>query len=570
MEKTIDKVLFSKEDILQIALQHHQQGRFLEAKALYEKILTLNPSHYDALHLMGVLSYQNNQYHEAKRYISQAIMLQPKVALYQMNLGNVFLAMGDYEQAEKYFLAGLALKPDEEQLIYNYAGLLQQASRHKEAVDYYKKIKNTNYLLDSLNNLGVSLIALKEYKEAIIYLEKAKQLNPRHFNVLVNLGIALQEDGQLNKALEVNQQALMVNGRSSSAWNNDGSILYELGDLNAARNSISCALQYDTNNSKAYFNLGNIEKAEGAIDKAIEAYSTAINLDVNYHDAFFNRSLCHFLLGKYDLAWADYSHRWQANCYFQTERPLFKIADWKGESIKGLSLLIWGEQGLGDQVFLCKMLKEIPQDAHRVVVAVHKKLVSILSRTYPDIEFVDDLSKIEQNEFDYQCALGNLGFILAYHPKSTVPEPYLIAHHDLSKQYRQQFELLAEGREIVGVSWATLNQEAESAHAVSLTEMIKPYDSKSCLLVNLQYGCFDDSELLEVKVSDENMEGWLAALQACDKIVTIDNALAHFSGALGKQTEVILPKRVTHYWGGHNGQCFWYPSCHISCACLAN
>src|SRR5262245_17922313 len=96
--RSISMAQMTIKQALELGMQHQQAGRLSEAKAIFERILTAQPQHPDALHLLGTIAIQSNEFPEARDLIARAINAYPKAAHYHCNLGNVLLRLGRAEE----------------------------------------------------------------------------------------------------------------------------------------------------------------------------------------------------------------------------------------------------------------------------------------------------------------------------------------------------------------------------------------------------------------------------------------------------------------------------------------
>ncbi|MCE9633286.1 MAG: tetratricopeptide repeat protein [Methylophilales bacterium] len=244
---------------LQTALHYHQNGQFAEAKAAYRRVLQTDPNNAPALHLLGLLAYQLDDYAAAIRDISKAISLHPYEADYYSNLGLAQRAHGELQQAAESYRKGLALTPHD---------------------------------ADMHNNLGAVLHALDDFKQAITAYNQALRLSPDDVDIKHNLGHALRglgwlalENGQLHEALSHYQAALQLVPDDAIAHYNLGNILRGLGRFNEAEVSYRTALRFNADDADTHNNLGNVLREIGRLDEAIACYRQALVINPKLHHA---------------------------------------------------------------------------------------------------------------------------------------------------------------------------------------------------------------------------------------------------------------------------------------------
>jgi protein O-GlcNAc transferase len=229
---------------MQIAVGHHQAGRLAEAEAGYRQILSRNPSHPQALHLLGVIAGQTGHGETAIDLIGRAIRFEPDFAEAHSNLGSILKDNGRLEESIASCRRAIQLNPD-----------------YPEA--YY--------------NLGNALAAKGWFADAIAAYQRAIQLRPDYVDSHNNLGGVFMNTGDLDAAVASYRRAIQLKPDFSDAHNNLGSALWEKRQLDAAIASFQHAIRLNPDCGEAYNNLGNALVDKGRIDEAIACYQSAID-----------------------------------------------------------------------------------------------------------------------------------------------------------------------------------------------------------------------------------------------------------------------------------------------------
>ena len=191
------------------AVAHHQAQRFQQAEQLYRRILALHPSHADALHLLGLIAYQQGDHPSAIDLISKAIQYDPKKPHYLFNLGLAFQKIGNLPEAVSSYKQALALKPNYREAQSNLGHVFRELGHLDEAIEAFKAVlQHTTDSADAHNNLGVALKEQGMLDQAIEQYRAALRVNPRHAEAHNNLGIALKDTGNLDAAIASFQQAI--------------------------------------------------------------------------------------------------------------------------------------------------------------------------------------------------------------------------------------------------------------------------------------------------------------------------------------------------------------------------
>lgn len=198
------------QEAVRIAITHHQAGRLPEAETIYRQILQHQPSHPDALHLLGVIALQVGQHEAAIELIGKAIAANPSAADYYPNLGEALRQAGRLDEAVTAFRRAIELNPE---------------------------------LVAAYNNLGIVLKELKRYDEAIAACRRAAELNPGHFQARNNLAAACKLNGDLDAAIGHYRAALKLSPDNAEICSNLGSALHERGDEEEALSFLRRAIE---------------------------------------------------------------------------------------------------------------------------------------------------------------------------------------------------------------------------------------------------------------------------------------------------------------------------------------
>jgi predicted O-linked N-acetylglucosamine transferase (SPINDLY family) len=179
----------------------HQQGQFSEASIVYGKVLTLDPSHFDAMHLSGVVAAQTNNYVLAVELISKSLEINPSFAEAYSNLGNAFKELKQLDDALVCYKRAIELKPD---------------------------------FIEAHNNCGEAHRELRCYEEALASYNRAIELNQDYAFAYLNRGNVLKELKRLDEAIVSYSKAIEIKSDFAEAHNNLGNVLKELNKFNLA------------------------------------------------------------------------------------------------------------------------------------------------------------------------------------------------------------------------------------------------------------------------------------------------------------------------------------------------
>jgi predicted O-linked N-acetylglucosamine transferase (SPINDLY family) len=290
-----------------LALQHHQAGRLREAERLYRQILAVQPDHFNAMHLLGVIAHKTGRNADAVQLIRRAIALAPDFAAAHSNLGAALKAQGELDEAIAAYRRAIALKPAMPETHNELGNALAAKGLMDEAVAAYHQAIGLNpKFAEAHNNLGIALARGGHPDEAVSAFGQALALKPNYPEVHYNLGNALQAMGRLDEAVGAFRQAVALRPDYTDAHNNLGNALRDTGQLDEALAAYRQAIALKPDYAQAQSNLGTALKEMGRLDEAIVAYRQAIALGPHLPETRYNLGVAFSSKGQFDQAVAAY------------------------------------------------------------------------------------------------------------------------------------------------------------------------------------------------------------------------------------------------------------------------
>jgi tetratricopeptide (TPR) repeat protein len=521
--------------MLKSALQHHRSGRLADAERTYRQILSIDSHHADSIHLLGMIAFQSGQYEAASQMIRQAIALNKKEALYHSNLGTVLQAMGKLKEAIQCYQRAVALKPD-------YA--------------------------EAHNNLGVTLSAQGKHDEAMSHYQRVLALNPNHADAHTNLGVLLFDQGHVNDAITHYRRALALKPDCAETLSNLGNALNVQGKLNDAVACYVRAVTLKPDYATAYGNLGNVLQAQNKFDDALACYDRVLALKPGSADALHSKALAQLLQGQFAAGWTNYEHRW--NTIGHAPIRAYPQPLWTGEKLAAGKLLLWGEQGVGDEIMFAGLIPDVIGAGHSCILDCDPRLKPLFTRSFPQLEVVSGTNELG---ISAHLPTGSLPGIFRNNLEAfaATTSPYLMADHAQTDQFRARY---SNGRRLVGLAWHTNNQKTGPSRCMNLSQFAPLFERSDISWVSLQYGDHDE---LERQASDahaplqvdravdqfRDMDTFAAQVAAMDLVITIDNSTAHLAGALGIPVWVLLPFARDWRWLLDREDCPWYPAMRL-------
>jgi len=285
----------------------HRMGRIAEAEAVYRSVLARDPRQFDALHLLGLIRYQQGRAGEAHELLSQAIKLRPRSPQALAILMAALLALGRLEEALAACERLIALDPHDLDALYNRAVVLSRLRRFEDALLAFDKVlARDGGSVDALFERGNMLAALLRFDEAAACYAAVLKKAPAHLGALTNRGNALARLGRHADALACYEELLTARPGDVNALSNRGIALKDLGRYEEAMASCERALKIDPNSVAALITRGNILAKLARYDEALASFERAAAIDPRDVDALNNRGFALTQLRRFDDAFASF------------------------------------------------------------------------------------------------------------------------------------------------------------------------------------------------------------------------------------------------------------------------
>ncbi len=453
-------------------------------------------------------------------------------------------------------------------------GVIRAMQGHRaEAIELFRKALSINKNHSFLQfNMAKALSESGQDGEALVHHKRAIRLAPQHAEAWLNYGQSLLKLGLYDEALAALDKSIALTPQLAEAWSNKGLVYRQTNRLEAALEAFERALQINPRLAEAHLNKGAVQEDMGQSRAALGSYAEAARLRPDYADARWNSTLLKLKLGEFQGTWDDFELRWSRQEYSPSKPPVDRPR-WNGER-SDRALLLWGEQGIGDQILYASILPELADLPQRKMVALDKRLVPLFERSLPDFEFLGFEQVVAGLDIAEQLPLGSLPRLFRPNREafSAARHPFLRANTQRCADLRTKIN--RPGQLVCGVSWWSNRKGLGKEKSISLEQLLTPLASDKTHFVNLQYGdtaperqALLNAHGIEVQNVNEvdnfaDIDGLAALIQACDVVITTSNTTAHLAGALGKRTLLLLPHIQGRwwYWGEANGHNLWYPS----------
>ena len=504
---------FSKapiDELLERALQYHNAFKVNQAIGFYEKILKISPKNPHAIHYLGVAYHQLDQHNLALKFLEMAVSLKSESSETFNHYGSALLKVENFEAAEAAFRQALKLYPSNAEALFNLGNLIISGPELQNQVD---------------------AIAPARAVEATQLLRQAIALNPDDLTWQLELANALIEINEKLEAQQIIDDVIFKEPTLAKAYFIRAKI--KLGDTDLTK----CILLSPASH-RAINNLGVVKLRQGDLNEVVPLYKKASLIAPD--DPSVRWGLANGLLATGNLKKGWREARWRH------KKPELLIErqglprEWRGEEIKDGKLLVYHEQGIGDELRFASCFKDlIHKSSAPCIIETDSRLIPLFSRSFPEIEFINKLPRSENaipevdyshfvktNNIEAYTALGDLPLHLRPNVESFSKEiSYLIPSPKFSDAWKEQLDRMAPGKKI-GFCWNTaLPNKRYGDYFFSINELNPIFSIKNSVLVNLQ--ATDCEE--ELKLAEEHFGIEIYRPKSIDMFNELDNVAALIS-----------------------------------------
>lgn len=523
------------EDTLHRAKALQRKGDWASALGLLERARAHSPRSAEVRYELGRTLLALNRPADAATATRAAVRLQPNFAEAHHQLGNAFRLLGRLQPASRAYERAVAEAPRHAQAWYHLGTTRQLQDQPAKAAEAYRRA----LALDpkhapAENNLGLVLQALGQTSEAVAAFRRALKLNPRHVIALVNLGAVLQHQNRHQEAVTVLEKALAIGG----------------------------------DEARAYGNLGNAYVALNRPGEAIAAYEQALRRDATTQAHRYNIALARLVTGDLERGWEGYDARLETPEH-ASRYPVHQPRWQPGEPLRGRTLLVYADQGLGDTLQFFRYVPMVAKLGSPVILQVPTALKELLGGQGLPVAVVAAREPLPAH--DLQCSLLSLprhfGIRLGNVPAAV---PYVAAPPGKLAQWRAVFARAPGAK--VGLVWAgNPKHQYDHNRSVPLAQFSRITRDRPAHFFALQK---------EVKEADRPaLAAWsgvtnlarnlgsfgdtAALVAALDLVITVDTSIAHLAGALGKPAWVLLSHYPDWRWLLERTDSPWYPTLRL-------
>lgn len=486
----------------------------------------------------------------------------------------------DVPPTEATLVAAVRAAPNDASAHRALGGLFLQQQRYAEALACFEKaILLRNDYVEAYNDFGITLIEMKKFGDALTFFDQAIRLSPLFVPAHGNRGFVLRKLGRFEAALSAYDKAMSLSPGHLDICLNRGSVLRELRRYEEAVANYRSIIDSNPAQFDAYCNLGVVLHEMGRLDEAVQVYDKAIALKPDFAEARWNKAITLLLAGDYEQGWSLYEWRWRRSPA-DAKKNDYGAPLWLGkEPLTGRTILLHGEQGMGDSIQFCRYVPMVAALGARVIVEVPRPLCTLM-------QSLDGVSGVVAKgdalpAFDCHCPM--LSLPRAFDTRlDTVPAgiPYL--HGDAGKVASWGGRIAMTRRPRVGLVWSggffpgkPGSWSANARRNILFADFAR-LNLPQVDFFSLQKGEPAESELARDKAQfwpDENFHNFAAEfsdfaetaalIENLDLVISVDTSTAHLAAALGKP--VWLLNRYDSCWRWLLGRedSPWYPTLRL-------
>ncbi len=560
---------------LTAALEALRLGQLDRAETLLRDVIADRPSHAEALGTLGLLTARTGRPEEAERFFGRLARVAPKSILAHDSRGIALTRLGRSHEALVSFDRALALDARDAGVWNNRGIALFSLERVADALMCFDKaVVLQPRFAAAHDSRGIALTHLKRFQESIDAFDRAIALERNNAGFLVNRGVTFGHMGRFQEALESHGRACVLAPDSMPAHRGCAAALENLARYEEAAQGYDRAIGLAPRDAGALTGRANVDYARGRHQEALTGYAAAIAADPEYADAHWDESLCRLAMGDYKLGWEKYEWRWKS--ILAGARPDLPGPVWKGDfSIAGKTLLVLAEQGLGDTLQFCRYVPMLAAAGVRVVLEAPRPLIRLLTGLAGASRMVAAGEK--RPGFDAWAPMMSLP--LAFRTTlAAIPAavPYLRAAPEAAAAWRNRLASLT-GRK-VGLVWAgsprpddPLSDGMDGRRSLALQRYFPFFDVPGISLVSLQKGAASGQTRMLAPgmiLHDHTMElddfaDTAALVEALDLVISVDTAVAHLAGALGKPVWILNRHDQCWRWLRDRADSPWYPTARL-------
>ncbi|HXP95983.1 MAG TPA: tetratricopeptide repeat protein [Telmatospirillum sp.] len=515
-----------------VALDAHRQGQMAKARSIYLDLIDQPGMAAVCLHQLGVVAGHQGDHGRAAELISRAISLDGSQPMFFQNLAVSLERQGNVTAALDALI--------------DFGCALQKGELHSQAIPIYRRVLAADpRRYAAYVNMGTGLAWMGETSAAVPALLTGvalyAHLLPELKDFLDQLLPPLRTGGVLDEGFSL-----------------------PLAPPSGVVNMIEHALA----------TLGKALTELGYPAEALLSYRTSLAIEPGFALAHWNLALALLTDGDFVNGWREYEWRWHWDKFPEVKRRL-PAPEWRGQPLAGKRIVVYAEQGYGDATQFSPLVRRLAAEAGSLLFEVTSPQVRLFRESFDG----GNIMVIERSanphlvrthlDFDYVVSLMSLPERMGL---SLDDLPLAIDYlKPMAGDKARWSERLAPARGLkVGLVWAGRPTHSDDRkRSLPLATLARLFDVEGAAWLSLQVGpATAQLSAIETPIRDlsadlHDFADTAAAIANLDLIITVDTAVAHLAGGLGKPTWVLLPRITDWRWGGESADTPWYPTMRL-------
>ena len=588
----------------QKAVAHHQANELELAVNFYKKNCESNPNHFETLFLLGTCLIQLNDATQAVLYLKQALNHRKNDQHTLMNLGVAYRKMKDFDSATQYLKESLKINPKNSDILNNLGATYEDQGMHLQSIEAFSQALTYDPSNETFKiNRARALIAYKSFTKALKDLKQIPAHSPHYSQAQYEIFNVFFMQENVAEATKLGESLLIAKHD-------------QLDDISIIKKLIACALMHSQTdkaqfylkrlnvddpdykfyqamiyqkssrneeaikiyqelirsgytNASLYQNLGYEFSRLNQHKLAQNYYTEAINIDKDNIESRINLGISQLCCSNFIEGWENMLFAHKKSGAYSKLNDLLPLWDGKNNTSK---ILIYFDQGVGDQIFYSQLLATIIDHKNRFTIMIDRRLITIYKKILPDnfAFLAGDQQTFIGEDFDYCCSGIDLGKLFINSSNDLI---------NLNKLKLKTRKLIIKSDKPIGISWFSQNQVFGHEKSLGLDALFQNLSLSRKNFKNLQYGDFSQELTEASKKYNINIDGinnnnfnnldqLMDAIASCHQVITISNTTAHLAGAMGVKTILLLTSSHqchSWYWSltdNHNHS-LWYPSIEI-------
>lgn len=487
-------------------------------------------------------------------------------------------AAGQTDDAARLLQDVLNHAPDHGEALEGLGYLAARQGDHARAADYLvRAAANMTMSTEQLHFAAQVCQLAQRHADALAFYERALARSPHHAESVLGVAMALIRLEQPARALATMEQLCNLQPRSPEAHYNRGTLLGTMARYNEELDAYRHAIALNPRFVLAHVNLGVALRDLGRFDEAMQQFKKALSIDPNDAGARTNRAQTNLLRGEFEHGWREYEWRWRDG---SQDHGFPAQTLWTGaQPVAGKTLFVHHEQGYGDTLQFLRFVDRLSAAGARVVLRVQDALLPLLRGYRGAAEVIGEADAVPP--FDYHIPLLSLPFVLKLRAADlAATAPYLDADvdtapwNDVLADNNGSSDGSSERKPNIGIVWSGSRTHLNDRNRSMTLEQLLPLFDADARFFALQPDIRERDRdtlaqleqrgvLRDVSARLSNFADTAAFISRLDLVISVDTAVAHLAGALGKPVWIALPFMPDWRWQLARSDTPWYANARL-------